>query len=132
MMKALSLAVAFGLVGMLALSGAEASPLGLVKSTSATSDVIQVRDGCGPGYRFSNRRQSCVPEGYGPGPGCREPPPRYYGEPPPRYYRERNDGAAAAAAVAAGAIALGVIASQRANRGNRVARPQGQRVRRPQ
>ena len=27
-----------------------------------TSDLTLVRDGCGPGFRFSNSRQRCVPD----------------------------------------------------------------------
>ncbi|ABD06692.1 hypothetical protein RPB_1984 [Rhodopseudomonas palustris HaA2] len=104
------------------------------------SDVVQVRDGCGPGMRFSERRQACVED------FDRAPPPRYYEErryvpppPPPRRYvdcgpgkrfserrqacvwidgaRQSDDGAAAAA-IAGGLLgaAIGAAAAS-GNRG---------------
>lgn len=65
----------------LALPGAAGaqSVLG-ARPIAGPSDVVQVRDGCGPGMRFSERRQACV-EDFDRGP----PPP-----PPPRYYEERG------------------------------------------
>jgi hypothetical protein len=50
---------------------ADAAPLTSSKSAISQSDDVLtlVRDGCGRGMRFSNRRQACVPEGGGVDPG---------------------------------------------------------------
>ena len=74
MMRTLqALVIAVGAVFLLA-GGADAAPLGLGTSTAVQSgaqegDVILVRDGCGRGMRWSERRQACV-ESFG------GPPPR--------------------------------------------------------
>jgi hypothetical protein len=39
---------------------AGASPLAAGKGMTIDSQLLPVRDGCGPGMRFSNSRQSCV------------------------------------------------------------------------
>jgi hypothetical protein len=111
---------------------------------AGASDIVQVRDGCGPGMRFSERRQACV-EDFDRGP----PPPRYYEDrgpryvaPPPRRYvdcgpgkryserlqgcvwidgERRSDDGAAAAAVAGGLLgaAIGAAAGSRDGDRNR-------------
>ena len=100
MVKLLTLTAAFGAICVLAPLGASASPLGLAKGTGIESQLLEVRDGCGRGMRFSNRRQACVEDFDGP----RE---RYIEERP--VYRERVDPGAAAA----GAIVDGLIGGPR-------------------
>lgn len=93
---------ALSLVGAVALSltGAQAAPLLPGKGVTVASHVLQVRDGCGPGMRYSERRDACVEDfdrgsrGYddrGPPPmyDRRPPPPEYDRRPPPppEYYR---------------------------------------------
>ena len=47
---------------VLAASVAQAMPLDRAITTSGLEDQVKlVRDGCGRGFRFSNRRQACVP-----------------------------------------------------------------------
>ncbi len=73
------------------LTGAQAAPLAPGKGHVAQTHVLQVRDGCGPGMRYSERRDACVedfdrgPRGY----DDRGPPPVYDRRPPPppEYYR---------------------------------------------
>jgi hypothetical protein len=68
-----ALIIAIGAVFLLA-GSADAAPLGLGTSAAVQSgvqegDVLLVRDGCGRGMRWSNRRGHCVPmDGPGPGP----------------------------------------------------------------
>ncbi len=50
-----------GLVALLAFD-AGAMPLAPGHLNFGTSDLTLVRDGCGPGFRFSNGRQRCVPD----------------------------------------------------------------------
>lgn len=119
---------AFALVGAAAVSltggGAQAAPLLLGKGTAATLQVLQVRDGCGQGMRYSERRGGCVedfdggPRGYyedrGPPPpppmyDRRPPPPEYDRRPPPpppEYSRrpDRGDSDVAAGAIIGGAV----------------------------
>ena len=77
-----------------ALAPASAGPMPLNPAISADGGLPLVRDGCGRGYRFSNRRQACVPiDDYGGG-GYVDP------------------GAAAAAAIAAG-VAGAIIGGSR-------------------
>ena len=57
MLKRLALTVAIGAGALLLASDAQAMPLTLAKTTAIESDVTLVRDGCGRGYRFSNRWQ---------------------------------------------------------------------------
>jgi hypothetical protein len=58
-------------VGAILLAGnAGAAPIAtatsaIAQSDAQDSDVTLVRDGCGRGMRFSNRRQGCVPDGGG-------------------------------------------------------------------
>jgi hypothetical protein len=72
MMRTLqALIIAIGAVFLLA-GGADAAPLGLgtsaaVQSGALESDVTLIRDGCGRGMRWSERRQACV-EDFGRGP----------------------------------------------------------------
>jgi hypothetical protein len=94
------LAVAFSV------SGAGAAPLTAAKSAIASSsvggsDVTLVRDGCGPGMRFSNSRQACVEAG-----------PRYVapGCPPGTRFSERRQACVEIGAVDPGAaIVNGII-----------------------
>ena len=105
------------------LTGVQAAPLMPAKDNAAETHVLQVRDGCGRGMRFSERRGGCVedfdggPRGYyedrGPPPpppmyDRRPPPPEYDRRPPPppEYSRrpDRGDGD-----VAAGALIGGVV-----------------------
>ena len=106
MLKLLSLTAAFGAICLFAPLGASASPLGLAKGTSIESQLLEVRDGCGRGMRFSNRQQACV-EDFDRGP----PQERYIEE--RRVYRDRVDPGAAAAGAAAGAIVDGVLGGPR-------------------
>lgn len=104
------------LVGAAVASGAnaQAAPLLLGKSAAAASHVLEVRDGCGRGMRFSERRGGCVedfdggPRGYYEDRGAPPPPPMYDRRPPPppEYSRrpDRGDGD-----VAAGALIGGVV-----------------------
>jgi len=75
-----------------ATSGANAAPsMKAAISEQATQDsVVLVRDGCGPGMRFSNSRQACV-EDFGGGPPRYVEPPRYVapGCPPGTRFSER-------------------------------------------
>jgi hypothetical protein len=50
-----------GLAALLAFD-AGAMPLTPGQLNFGTSDLTLVRDGCGPGFRFSNSRQRCVPD----------------------------------------------------------------------
>jgi hypothetical protein len=55
---------AAALIGLAALLAADASaiPFSAAQSGETASDTILVRDGCGRGLRWSNRRQACVPD----------------------------------------------------------------------
>ena len=69
-----AVAVVIAICGSFAPLAANAAPLGAMKSAitqsvAQDSDVTLVRDGCGRGMRFSNRRQACVPIGGGVDPG---------------------------------------------------------------
>lgn len=116
--------LAAGAVALLgAAATAQAAPLVPGKSQGVETHALQVRDGCGRGMRFSERRGGCVedfdggPRGYyedrGPPPpppmyDRRPPPPEYDRRPPPppEYSRrpDRGDGD-----VAAGALIGGVV-----------------------
>jgi hypothetical protein len=66
-----ALVLAVGAFALLA-GPADAAPLTSSKSAISQSDetvLTLVRDGCGRGMRFSNRRQACVPQGGGVDPG---------------------------------------------------------------
>jgi hypothetical protein len=73
-MVRLAAVVAVGAFAMLA-APADAAPLTSSKSAISQSDdsVTLVRDGCGRGMRYSNRRGGCVPDGDGRGPGYVDP-----------------------------------------------------------
>lgn len=85
------LAGAVVLMGVVTLTAAQAAPLAPGKGHAVETHVLQVRDGCGPGMRYSERRDACVedfdrgPRGY----DDRVPPPVYDRRPPPppEYYR---------------------------------------------
>jgi hypothetical protein len=75
MMRTLqALIIAIAAVFLLA-GGADAAPLGLgtsaaIQSDAQEGDVTLVRDGCGRGMRYSNRRGGCVPIDRGPDPAA--------------------------------------------------------------
>lgn len=102
---------------------AQAAPLASGKGHGIENHVLQVRDGCGRGMRYSDRRGGCVedfdggPRGYyedrGPPPpppmyDRRPPPPEYDRRPPPppEYSRrpDRGDSDVAAGAIIGGAV----------------------------
>jgi hypothetical protein len=61
-----------GLAALLAVD-AGAMPLAPGLHNLGSGDITLVRDGCGPGLRWSNSRQRCVPDDGGAGfapPGC--------------------------------------------------------------
>jgi hypothetical protein len=64
MLKTLTLAVALSAMTALYAGGASALPAAPATTQAATqaaqNDVTLVRDGCGRGQRFSNRRNRCV------------------------------------------------------------------------
>lgn len=110
MFKNLSTAALVGGMSLVVSLSAQALPLAPSPVSVIEDSITLVRDGCGPGMRFSNRRGACVPDYGG---------PRYYGGGGPQYYdgrpRRRNNDAAVAVGTAA--AVLGIIASS--NRGNR-------------
>jgi hypothetical protein len=57
-------AAIFGLAALFAFDAA-AMPL---TATHGSSEITLIRDGCGPGFRFSNSRQRCVPDDFRAGP----------------------------------------------------------------
>jgi hypothetical protein len=105
---------------------AAAGPLAVPKSTATAfeSDVLQVRDGCGRGMRFSNRRNRCVPIERE---FRRDDDFEDEGQGRRRSQRRNNDSDAAAAAVATGVILgiIGATAVQSNRRGNGGAVNQG-------
>ena len=63
-----TVALMFAIGGSFAPTDANAAPLTFAKGVIAQvqdSNLTLVRDGCGRGMRFSNRRQACVPQGGG-------------------------------------------------------------------
>jgi hypothetical protein len=103
MWKILGCCAVLGAATVLASPQARAMPLTPAVAAAVEDGVTLVRDGCGRGYRFSNRRGGCVPINYGRGPGY-------------------DPGAAAAAAAAAATLgAIGIISGSRghARRGHR-------------
>jgi hypothetical protein len=67
MRKVTLLAVAIGAMTMLYAVDAAALPLAPVEAPIAKNNVTLVRDGCGPGYYFSEHWRRCVEErDYGP------------------------------------------------------------------
>ena len=60
-------AVLAGLTALFALD-AGAMPFAIATHGFGSGDITLVRDGCGPGFRYSYNRQGCVPdEGFGRG-----------------------------------------------------------------
>jgi hypothetical protein len=60
-MKAIAFTLAAGALGLAFAGSASALPLAPVaQAASETSDIQLVRDGCGRGLRYSNRRDRCV------------------------------------------------------------------------
>jgi hypothetical protein len=87
------LAMACAVVGFLT-TGAQAAPLSM-QSTTVASEIIQVRDGCGQGMRYSERRDACV-EDFDRGPRGYDdrrppPPPSGYDRRPPQDYGRGPD-----------------------------------------
>jgi hypothetical protein len=83
-MRSLAFAVAISAMALVPSGNAGAFPIAPDAGASVESNVLQVRDGCGPGMRFSNRMGGCVrdfDDGY-----RRGPPPGYYPPPPPPRY----------------------------------------------
>jgi hypothetical protein len=80
-MRSLAFAVAIGAMAFIPSGNAGAFPAAPGASAGTESSVLQVRDGCGPGMRYSNRMGGCVRD-FGPPP----PRPGYY-PPPPVYVR---------------------------------------------
>lgn len=87
---AAAVAIAVTATTMLFTSAAQAVPMLPANSTVPESQVLQVRDGCGQGLRFSERRGGCV-EDFDGGPGYDRGPPRDYDRrpPPPVVYERR-------------------------------------------
>jgi hypothetical protein len=82
-MRLLAFAAAIGTAVMMWGGSAEAFQVLPDQAATARSDLVLVRDGCGRGFRYSYRRQRCVPDydvEFRPVP---VPPPVYY-RPPPR------------------------------------------------
>jgi hypothetical protein len=91
-MRSLAFAVALGSMALLSSGNAGALPGPPAESAAAVeSNLLLVRDGCGRGFRWSNRRQACVEDFQGPPVYVRPapPPPVYYrpAPPPPVYVR---------------------------------------------
>jgi hypothetical protein len=63
MLKTLAITAAIGAMAALMPAGAGALPLAQDKAGIATSDtVLLVREGCGRGMQWSERRRRCVPD----------------------------------------------------------------------
>ena len=63
MLKTLVLTAALAAATTLIPAGAGAMPLAQDKAAIAGSDtVLLVREGCGPGMQYSERRRRCVPD----------------------------------------------------------------------
>lgn len=60
MLKALAFTLAMGTLSALLVADAGALPLTQLKQAIVQSDTVLVRDGCGPGMRFSHRLRRCV------------------------------------------------------------------------
>lgn len=95
------------------LQQAQAAPLLFLPTEAATSPILQVRDNCGRGMRYSERRGGCVedfgggPRGYYEDRGPPPPPPMYDRRPPPPEYSPRparGDSDVAAGALLGGAV----------------------------
>ena len=71
MLKTLAFTLAMGALSALHVADAGALPLAQAKKTIVHSDTVLVRDGCGPGMRFSHRLRRCVVAGQA-GPIIRE------------------------------------------------------------
>jgi hypothetical protein len=80
-MRSLAFAAAIGAMALLPTGNAGAFPIAPGASAGVESDVLQVRDGCGRGFRYSYRAGGCVRDWGGGGP----PPPVYVRPAPPIY-----------------------------------------------
>lgn len=66
MLKTIALTAALGALAALMPAGAGALPLAQDKAGIAASDtVLLVREGCGRGMQWSERRRRCVPDSAG-------------------------------------------------------------------
>jgi hypothetical protein len=63
MLKTLTFALALGTFTTLLAVDAGALPLAQAAQAATSSDVVLVREGCGPGRRWSERRHHCVANG---------------------------------------------------------------------
>jgi hypothetical protein len=79
-MRSLAFAAAIGAMALMPTSNASAFPIAPGATAGVESNVLQVRDGCGRGFRYSNRAGGCVRD-FGGGP----PPPVYVRPAPPVY-----------------------------------------------
>jgi hypothetical protein len=59
-MRSLAFAAAIGAMALLPSGSAGAFPIAPGVGASVESNVLEVRDGCGPGMRWSNGRGMCV------------------------------------------------------------------------
>lgn len=84
-MRSLAFAAAIGAMALLPTGNAGAFPIAPGVSASVESNVLEVRDGCGPGMRFSRRAGGCVRDFGGPPVYVRPAPPVYVA--PPIYVR---------------------------------------------
>jgi hypothetical protein len=63
MLKTIAFTAALGAIAALMPAGAGAVPLAQDKAGLATSEtVLLVREGCGRGWQWSERRRRCVPD----------------------------------------------------------------------
>ena len=83
-MRSLAFAVAISAMALVPSGNAGAFPIAPDAGAGLESNVLQVRDGCGRGMRYSNRMGGCVQD-YG-GPPPYGGPPRYMPPPPPPRY----------------------------------------------
>jgi hypothetical protein len=60
MLKTLALTLALGALPALLATDAGAMPLAKGLQSTASDEIILVREGCGPGMQYSNRQRRCV------------------------------------------------------------------------
>ena len=82
-MRSLAFAVAVGAMALLPSGNAGAFPTAPGAGASTDTNVLQVRDGCGPGLRYSYRAGGCVQDFAPPPPVYVRP--AYPPPPPPRF-----------------------------------------------
>ena len=84
-MRSLAFAAAIGAMALLPSGNAGAFPMAPGATAGLESGVLQIRDGCGRGFRYSYRAGGCVPD-YQPAPHYVSPPPHVYVRPAPPVY----------------------------------------------